>query len=349
MARMSWTTGPRDAITDVPGIRVGHWTDRRAATGCTAVLCEGATTAAVDVRGGAPGTRETEVLAQANLVRLCHAIVLTGGSAFGLASATGVMRWLAEHDTGFATTVRKVPIVPAAVLFDLGLGKADAFPGEAEGYLAAKRARGGAVEQGSVGAGAGATVAKMLGKEHCLKGGLGSASVAGPRGLVVGAVVANNASGQVVDPDTARVVAGPRARRRGFVSLPEAMNLRTARMDALVENTTLVCVATNAALDHHQAQRLAIQAHDGIGRAIMPAHTFGDGDIAFALAMGKLPIKPDDMFALGLMTVRAVERALVKSVLLATGLHGVPSAGEWLAGPAAAQSSRPGHENTTLA
>jgi L-aminopeptidase/D-esterase-like protein len=257
------------------------------------------------------------------------------------------MRWLAEHDIGFATTVRKVPIVPAAVLFDLGLGKAEAFPGEAEGYLAAKRARGGAVEQGSIGAGTGATVAKILGKEHCLKGGLGSASVAGPRGLVVGAIVANNASGQVVDPDSAKVMAGPRA-RRGFVSLPEAMQLRTAQMDALVENTTLVCVATNAALDHHQAQRLAIQAHDGIARAIIPAHTFGDGDVAFAVAMGQVSIKPDDMFALGLMTVRAVERALVKSVELATGLHGVPSAGEWLAAPAA-KSRRFGRENTEMA
>ncbi len=342
MARKGWMTGPRDAITDVPGIRVGHWTDRRAATGCTVVLCEGATSAAVDVRGGAPGTRETEALAQANLVHLCHAIVLTGGSAFGLASATGVMRWLADHGTGFPTTVRKVPIVPTAVLFDLGIGKPDAFPGEPEGYLAARRARGGKVGQGSVGAGTGATVAKILGKEHCLKGGLGTASVMGPRGLVLGAIVANNASGQAVDPDDGKVLAGPRARGRGFVSLPEAMQLRMAQMDALIENTTLVCVATNAAVDHHQVQRLAIQAHDGIARAIVPAHTFGDGDITFAVAVGEIPIQADDTFALGLMAIRAVERALVKSVQLATGLHGVPAAAEWLARPRQPKASAPG-------
>lgn len=330
MSRAGWSTGPRDAITDVPGIRVGHWTDRRAATGCTVVLCETCTTAAVDVRGGAPGTRETEVLAHANLVRLCHAVVLSGGSAFGLASASGVMRWLVEHDIGFGTTVRKVPIVPAAVLFDLGLGKPDASPGEAEGYLAARRARAGAVTQGSVGAGTGATVAKILGKEHCLKGGVGTASVAGPHGLVVGAIVANNASGQVVDPDTARVVAGPRAARRGFVPLAEAMTLRTAQMDALVESTTLVCVATNATLDHSQAQRLAIQAHDGLARVISPAHTFGDGDVTFTISMGQAEVRSEDLFVLGVMTARAVERALVKSVQMATTLDGVPSAEDWL-------------------
>ena len=326
-----WTAGPRDAITDVRGIRVGHWTNRRAGTGCTVVLCETSTGAAVDTRGGAPGTRETDVLAGANLVRTCHAILLTGGSAFGLAAATGVMDWLAEHEVGFGTTARKVPIVPAVVLYDLGVGKPDAFPGTEAGYLAATRATGGAVAQGTVGAGTGATVAKMLGPEHCLKGGIGTASLVGPKGLVVGAIVANNASGHIFEPDTGEMLAGPRGEPGQFVSLPEAMAKRTARMDALIENTTLICVATNAALDHHHLQRVAIQAHDGLARAVMPAHSFGDGDVAFAVATGLVEVQPHDVFSVGLMAVRAVERALVKSVALATGLHGVPSAAEWRA------------------
>jgi len=326
-----WNTGARDAITDVRGIRVGHWTNRRAGTGCTVVLCETSTGAAVDARGGAPGTRETDVLAGANLVRRCHAILFAGGSAFGLAAATGVMDWLAERGVGFETTARKVPIVPAAVLYDLGLGSPAAFPGTRAGYLAAARATGGRVALGTVGAGTGATVAKTLGPEHSLKGGIGTASVAGPKGLVVGAIVANNASGHLVDPDTGDVIAGPRAEPGQFIALPEAIARRTAKMDALLENTTLICVATNAALDHHHLQRIAIQAHDGLARTVMPAHTFGDGDVAFAVATGDVTVQPHDVFSVGLMTVRAVERALIKSVMYATGLHGVPSAAEWLA------------------
>ncbi|MEX0782291.1 MAG: P1 family peptidase [Dehalococcoidia bacterium] len=326
-----WQSGPNDAITDVRGIRVGHWTDRRAATGCTVIRCDEATFVAVDTRGGAPGTRETEVLGPANIVRRAHAIVLTGGSAFGLASATGVMRYLSEQGVGFPTTAMRVPIVPAAVLYDLGLGKPDAFPGAEEGYVAARRAKAGKVEQGSVGAGTGATVAKLLGMEHALKGGLGTASVAGPRGFIVGAIVATNAVGGVSDPDTGRVLAGPRAEKGRFVPLPVAMERRTAQMDALLENTVVICVATNAALDHHQVQRLAIQAHDGLARTVFPAHTFGDGDVAFAIAMGQVPAKPDDATVLGMMTTRAVERAIISSIRQATTLAGVPSAGDFIA------------------
>lgn len=324
-----WLSGPRDAITDVRGIRVGHWTDRRAGTGCTVILCEESTGAAVDARGGAPGTRETDVLAGPNLVRQCHAIVFSGGSAFGLAAATGVMEWLAAREVGFGTAKRKIPIVSGAVLYDLGVGRPDAYPGPDAGRLAAGRATGCAVAQGSIGAGTGASVAKMLGPESALKGGIGTASVAAPKGLVVGALVANNASGHVFDPDTGALIAGPRDENGRFVDLPTAMARRTAQMDALIENTTLVCVATNAALDHHHLQRIAIQAHDGLARAVMPAHTFGDGDVAFAVATGKVAVQPHDVFAVGLMAVRAVERALVKSVHAATGLGGVPSAGEW--------------------
>lgn len=327
-----WRTGPRDAITDVRGIRVGHWTDRRAGTGCTVILCEESTGAAVDARGGAPGTRETDVLAGPNLVRQCHAVVFSGGSAFGLAAASGVMEWLSARNIGFGTAQRKIPIVPGAVLYDLSVGRAEAFPGAEAGRLAAARASGGRVAQGSVGAGTGATVAKLLGGERALKGGIGTASVAGPKGLVVGALVANNASGHVFDPETGRLIAGPRGEPGELVDLPAAMEQRTAEMDALLENTTLICVATNAALDHHHLQRVAIQAHDGLARAVMPAHTFGDGDVAFAIATGTVPVQPHDVSSVGLMAVRAVERALVNSVLNAGGLHGVPSAAEWLKG-----------------
>ena len=249
----------------------------------------------------------------------------------GLAAATGVMDLLAERNIGFGTPARKVPIVPAAVLYDLGLGKATAFPGEREGRLAAKGATGGAVAQGTVGAGTGATIAKMLGPERRLKGGIGTASASGPKGLLVGALVANNATGHAFDPETGALIAGPRDDAGGFVPLAEAMHRRTAQMDALLQNTTLICVATNAAIDHHHLQRLAYQAHDGLARVIVPAHTFGDGDVAFAVTTGKTPVQPHDVHSLGILAARAVERALVKSVAAATGLHGVPSACEWAA------------------
>lgn len=324
-----WRTGPRNAITDVPGIRVGHVTDRRAATGCTVVRCDGATGVAVDARGGAPGTRETDVLSQSNLVRTAHAIVFSGGSAFGLAAADGVMKWCAERDIGFGTAARRVPIVPAAVIYDLNVGDSLASPDAAAGYLAASRAKGGAVAEGSVGAGIGASVAKLLGLESMLKGGVGTASVAGPRGLIVGALVVVNAVGSIFDPATGECVAGPRAEDgRGFVSLPEVMVRRTARMDSLLENTTLMCIATNAALEHHQLQRLAIQAHDGFARVVAPAHTFGDGDVSFAIGMGQVAVQEYDALTVGMMASHAVEQAILRAVRLAKGSHGVPAVAE---------------------
>lgn len=341
MSHRDWEAGKLDAITDVAGIRVGHWTGRRAATGCTVVLCEESMFVAVDARGGAPGTRETDVLATANLVRKAHAIVLAGGSAFGLAAATGVMRFLREHDVGFESTAGKVPIVSGAVIFDLGAGKGDrVFPGEEDGYAAALRARRGRVLEGSVGAGAGATVAKMLGNERRIKGGVGTASLVGPRGIVVGALAVTNAVGSIFDPTEGRLLAGPRGDEPGtFVPLPEALHLRRAKLDALSENTTLVVVATNAALPHEQLQRIAYQAHDGMARAIVPAHTLADGDVAFAIAMGQLDPQPDDALTAGLMTVPAVERAVVRSVERAKGIAGAPSAAEWRASAAASPPS----------
>lgn len=326
-----WVSGPRNAITDIPGIRVGHDTDRRGRTGCTVILCDGAPVVAADTRGGAPGTREIDVLASQNLVRTAHAIVLAGGSAFGLAAADGVMRWCAERGIGFPTAHRPIPIVPAAVLYDLSMGSPTAFPPAEAGYRAASAAKGGRVAEGSVGAGTGATVAKLLGIEHALKGGLGTASVAGPRGLVAGALVAVNAAGSIFDPDTGACVAGPRDGAGGFVPLSEAMHRRTPEMDPLLENTTLICVATNATLDHHHAQRIAIQAHDGFARVVNPAHTFADGDTAFVIAMGQVEGRPEDALTVGILAARAVEQALLRAVRLARGTTRFPSAPEWLA------------------
>ncbi len=325
-----WQPGPRNAITDVPGVRVGHDTDRKGVTGCTVVLCESATAAAVDTRGGAPGTRETDVLGLSNLVRTCHAVVFTGGSAFGLGAADGVMRWLAECGAGFITAHRPVPIVSAAVLYDLGLGDPLAFPDADAGYRAAARATGGRVAEGSVGAGTGATAAKLLGPDLCLKGGLGTASLLGPNGLIVGALVASNPVGSLRDPETGIEVAGPRAEPGQFVGLSEAMSRRTEMLTvAAGENTTLISVATNAILEPHELQRVCTQAHDGFARVVAPAHTTGDGDIAFALSMGKLEIKPFEVLNVGILAARAVEIALLRSVLLAKGTKAVPSAAEW--------------------
>jgi L-aminopeptidase/D-esterase-like protein len=322
-----WAMGRRDAITDIPGIRVGHWTDRRGATGCTVVLCDGCDGTAVDARGGAPGTRETEVLGMANAVRRADAVVLCGGSAFGLAAATGVMRWCREQGIGVETTAARVPIVSGAVVFDLGAGRADAFPDDAAGYAAVAAARAGAVAQGSVGAGTGTTVAKLLGNEGRLKGGVGTASVAGPRGLIAGALVVTNAVGSIVDPDTGALVAGPVADGR-MLPLAEVIARRREQMEALLaarpaENTTLCVVATNAMLDHRQLQRLAYQAHDGLARAIVPCHTFGDGDIAFAIGMGGVEPAADDALLVGALVVRAVERAVVKGVRAARSVAGI--------------------------
>ena len=328
---MDWTPGRHNAITDVPGIRVGHWTDRKGGTGCTVVLCDESQFVAVDTRGGAPGTRETDVLGGANVVRKSHALLLTGGSAFGLGAADGVMRWCAEHEIGFPTTLRRIPIVSAAVLFDLSVGSATAFPDSAAGYAAAATARAGRVAEGCVGAGTGATVCKLLGPERALKAGIGTASLVGPRGIIVGAIAATNAAGLISDPETGALVAGPREDGAGFVSLPDTLRRRTARMEALLENTTLVCIATNATLQHHQLQRLAIHAHDGLARTVLPAHTFSDGDTVFAIGMGGIEPQQDDALIAGVLAMHAVEQAILRSVRLARGTKRLPSAPEWKA------------------
>ena len=281
--------GRRDAITDVRGVRVGHWTSRRKATGCTVILCEGCTGAAVDVRGGAPATHETDALAGENLVRRCHAVVLTGGSAFGLASTAGVASWLAARGVGVETRAGPVPIVVAAGIFDLQTGQ-HAYPGADEGQRAAARATGGSPSRrGAWGQGRGRQSRSCWAVEQALKGGVGTASLVGPRGLVVGALAVTNAVGAVFDPETGAMVAGPRGDGPGEMRTPEQAVVERREEEGARENTSLVCVATNASIEHIGVRRLAVHGHDGLARSIVPAHTLGDGDTVFALTTGRLP------------------------------------------------------------
>jgi len=324
-----------DSITDIAGIRVGHWTDLHAATGCTVVLAppEGAV-GGVDVRGGAPGSRETELLRPGTIASGPNAVLLTGGSAFGLDAASGVMRYLEEQGAGMKFGKSYIPLVAGAVVFDLSLGSEKARPDAEAGYRAAVDAKGGMVAQGSVGVGTGCTVAKAGGPERALKGGVGTACERGPGGLLVGAIVAVNAGGEVTDTEHGCVVAGPRGDTPGTF-LDTLTLMRQERSDAPGpgENTTLAVVATNARLTKEQANRLASAAHDGFARAIRPAHTLTDGDTIFALATGAVEI---DSWRAGhvleALAARAVERAIVRAVIMATGLAGVPSAQEWAAG-----------------
>lgn len=318
-----------DSILDVGGLRVGHWTNRRAATGCTVVLCppEGAV-AAVDVRGGAPGTRETDLLAPGQLVQRIHAVLLSGGSAFGLDAATGVMRYLEAHGTGFRMGKALVPIVVGAVVFDLGTGRSDVRPDADAGERACRAARSRSLEQGSVGAGAGATVAKLGGPDFTVKGGLGSASERLAGGLIVGALAVVNAVGEIVDPSDGSLVA---ARRTPAGDSPDSIEFLRGRPRRTPEpgtNTTIATVATNAALTKEQALRLATMAHAGFARTIRPSHTPADGDTIFALATGALAVEDSDLLAIGALATRALERAILRGVLRAQSLAGVPSVAE---------------------
>lgn len=315
-------------LTAVAGIEVGHWTSSERPTGCTAILTRQGATAAVDVRGGAPGTRETDLLDPSNLVGEVHAIVLTGGSAFGLDAASGVMRYLEEAGIGFDVGVARVPIVPAAVLFDLAVGgRPEVRPTAESGYLAACAASGGPVAQGSIGAGAGASVGKLLGSARAMKGGLGSASIALPDGLVVAALVAVNAVGDVVDPGTGRVIAGARTPDGRALADVRGLLRRGAVGGAprVGENTTIGVVATNAALTKPQARKVAQMAHGGIARAIVPAHTPVDGDTIFALATAALPGEAA-LGTVGALAAEAMADAIVRAVRSATGLPGLPAA-----------------------
>ena len=345
-------------ITSVPGIRVGHYTDRRNATGCTVVLCEDGAVGGVDVRGSAPGTRETDLLSPTAMVDRVHAVLLSGGSAFGLAAATGVVEYLEEKGVGIEFGSATIPIVPAAILFDLGLVTHKVRPDARAGRLACESASSGPfdklrIAEGSVGAGTGATVGKLLGRDRCVKGGIGTASVDLGDGLIVGAIVAVNAVGGVVDPETGQIVAGPladdgvtihnaRAERAMLDSMklitdPEYRESRTRPG----ENTTIGVIATNATLTKAQANKLASVGHDGLAMAVRPAHLMSDGDTLFALStrqqlkdfaeLSRGAAHDDGSVNMNRLCAAAavcVSRAIVRAVRKATGVGGVKAVSE---------------------
>ncbi|AEG92254.1 P1 family peptidase [Ramlibacter tataouinensis] len=308
------------AITDVAGIEVGHFTDTRRPTGCTVVLARQGAVAGVDVRGAAPGTRETDLLAPANTVEQVHAVLLAGGSAFGLDAASGVVRWLEERGIGLQVGPGRIPIVPAAVLFDLYLGDTRIRPDAQAGYAACDAASRQAPAEGSVGAGAGAVVGKVFGADRAMKGGIGTACVE-VGGIRLGALVACNAIGDVVDPDSGRLVAGARTLDgRALLDTRRAL-LRGEPPRRLVagSNTSIGMIATDAVLTKPQAARLATVAHDGLARSINPAHTQWDGDVLFALGTGASG-RTADMMVLATMAAEAVAQAVLRAVRAATSV-----------------------------
>lgn len=312
-------------LTDVPGIKVGHFTLSERPTGCTVILTEAGAVAGVDVRGAAPATRETDVLNPVNIVQIAHAIVLSGGSAFGLDAASGVMRYLEEHKIGFAFGQAHVPIVPAAALFDLSVGDGRIRPNADCGYQAARTASDAAVVEGNVGAGAGATVGKAGGMGRAMKGGIGTASITMPDGLIVAALVATNGMGDVIDPENGQVMAGVRTPDgKGLADARKLLRSGAIKFRA-GENTTLGVVATNAVLTKTEATRVAEMAHDGYARSIVPAHTPVDGDAIFTLATGA-KTGAADAGLIGVLAADVMAQAVVRSVRQATGISGFPAA-----------------------
>ncbi|MBV9504224.1 MAG: P1 family peptidase [Acidobacteriia bacterium] len=309
-------------LTDIPGIRVGHISDFHAITGCTAILCPEGAVGGVDIRGSASGTEETPTLDPLHVDPVIHGILLAGGSAFGLEAASGVRRYLEARGVGVATPAAKVPIVPAAILYDLGIGKANIRPTAAMGEAAAAAASTDAVAEGSVGAGTGATVGKALGMNQAMKGGIGSYTVSLPGGLLVAALVAVNALGDVRDPMTGKIVAGARKTPAGreFADGEEVIKQR-APAPLVRGNTTLAVVAANARLSKVEATKLAQFASLGMARAIYPVNTTNDGDVTFAMSFGTLRA---DINSLGIAAAAAVTQAILRAVKLAKSLGGVP-------------------------
>lgn len=319
-------TQPNATLTAVPGVKVGHFTLGGRPTGCTVVLTEAGATAGVDVRGTAPATRETDLLNPVDIVQQIHAIVLSGGSAFGLDSASGVMKYLEEKGIGFPFGGAHVPTVPAASLFDLPVGDPAIRPTADCGYQAAKAATSGPVAEGSIGAGAGATVGKLGGLDRAMKGGIGSAALTMPDGLIVAAIVAVNAAGDVIDPATGKVIAGVRtADGKGFADA--RVLIRTGgprRAGGPGEHTTIGIIATNAVLTKTQATRVAQMAHDGYARAISPSHTPNDGDAIFAIATGSKTAAAN-AGTIGELAAEVMADAIVRAVRQATGVPGYPA------------------------
>ncbi len=322
-------------LTDVEGIKVGHFTDHRRPTGCTVILCEKGAFAGVDVRGGAPGTRETDLLNPINTVQRAYAIVLSGGSAFGLDAASGVMRYLDEKGIGFKVgKAGVVPIVPAAILFDLEIGDPKIRPTAESGYAACQVAGSGRVAEGNVGAGAGAVVGQLFGAEHAMKSGLGTASAhVGKTGIVVAAIVAVNAVGDVFNPENGEIVAGARAPGgKGFIDSMARIRegYRVEMFSQVDKNSTIGVVATNASLTKTEMTKIAQMAQDGLARTINPVHTPWDGDTVFALATAERK-EPVNEGMIGALAADVMSQAILRAVVNATGIPGLPSYRDLLA------------------
>lgn len=340
-----------NALTDVPGLSVGHWSDRALGTGCSVVLTPAGACGGVDVRGSAPGTRETALLDPVGRVDRVHAVLLSGGSAFGLGAAHGVVSWLAERGFGWPTPAAPVPIVPAAILYDLGFAGSTSYPTGEDAYAACEAASDEDSSRGSVGAGVGCTVGKLLGAERASRGGLGQASAVLPGGVIVAALVAVNAVGDVVDPKRGELVAGARdpetgqlvdslseaaARLDSYLFRPpatddegksssQAMDAGLTASDPAAENTTIGVVATNLALNKLEATKLAQMAQTGVSRTTRPAHTLYDGDCIFALATGALEAAVE-LSLVGAVAAEVVAEAVLDGVFNATPAHGLPAA-----------------------
>jgi L-aminopeptidase/D-esterase-like protein len=325
-----------DSITDIPGIKVGHASDFEGITGCTVVLCKKGAVAGVDQRGGGPGTREIALLNPVNHVEKVHAVMLAGGSAFGLDAASGVMRFLEDNNIGYQTGVAKIPIVPAAILYDLNIGDPKVRPTPEMGYLACTNALGSSPDQGSIGAGTGATVGKLMGMNRATKSGIGCASIDLGGGVKVGAIVAVNAIGEVIDPGNGNIIAGVRVNKatvfeQGKPVFSEALQImksivgKTLLGLAEKANTVIGVVATNAKFDKAACTKLAQMAQNGLVRTIRPANTMHDGDTIFALSTGK---KKANINIVGAFAAQAVQRAILNAVLEATSLGGIPAISE---------------------
>lgn len=328
----------RNSITDIPGMEVGQAQDAEALTGCTVILCRKGAVGGVDVRGSAPGTRETDLLNPINLVKKVHAVVLAGGSAFGLDAASGVMRYLSEKKIGITFGNQVIPIVPAAILFDVGLGKTNRHPDADMGYQAASNATSGTVKEGNAGAGMGATVGKIFGVKGAMKSGIGTASMEIGGGVIVAAIVTVNAFGDVRDPDTGQIIAGARPIKLGPVKLGsqgrfadtlEVMKSASGRAIlgfASRSNTVIGVVATNARFDKTEATKMAQMAQDGVARTITPAHTMLDGDTIFAMATGQIKA---DVSIVGAFAAQVMAQAILRAVRQAEPAAGLPSAGSY--------------------
>lgn len=315
-----------NSIVDVKGIQVGHAQNRKAGTGCTVIIVEKGAVAGVDVRGAAPGTRETDLLDPTNIVQKVHAIYLSGGSAFGLDGTAGVMKFLEEKGIGFQAGPVRVPIVPGAVIFDLDIGSSSIRPDKKMGYQACLNTSSELVDEGCVGAGTGATVGKYNGVSRCMKGGLGVASIKSDD-LVVGALVVVNAFGDIVNPENGEKLAGAlNKEKKEFDSKKQLFNFKLFTGNKpFLKNTTLGVIATNARLSKAEAKRLSMSAHDGFARCILPSHTLFDGDVIFSLATGEIKA---DLNHLNILSAFVVSLAVQRAILKASTMFGIPSHNE---------------------